>query len=141
MPDLLERPLTAKERATFSAYSDPNSDSYLNATSRVISKVKNLANEAIRKANKEAISPELKAKLTPEWILSKLTDEVEIKAKRSSDRIKALELLGKYKELALFKENSVVETIEHKTESELDLDQEFKEHLARIDDKTSANST
>lgn len=134
--------LTPKERATLKLYTDPNSPTYLNATKSAhkvystsnLNSARSLGGRVVREKlpliATTDISTDIREKLTPEWILTKLKDEVEVKAKRSSDRIKALELIGSFKDLSMWKQNISQETTITTPESENDLDKEFRELIA-----------
>lgn len=73
-----------------------------------------------------ATDPKLGAKLTPHWILTQLLKVYE-GAKTARDKSHILELLGKYKELSLFREHTVNEEITAPVETAEELTQEFRE--------------
>lgn len=124
--------LTTKQELALKSYTDPNSDTFLNMTKSVnkyyscssLKSAQVIGSKDVKPMLSKVMTPlsdDLSKKLTPEWILGHLTNLAQ-NSKRDSDRIRSLELLGKYKELGLFKDVTESRTtqIVEKTESELD---------------------
>ncbi|MFH1386059.1 MAG: hypothetical protein ABIH50_00115 [bacterium] len=75
----------------------------------------------------------LKEKLTPDWILGNLV-KLAGNSRRDADKIRALELLGKFSELSLWRDYQVQEEIQYTPETEADLDAEY---MKLIEEKKS----
>jgi hypothetical protein len=141
--------LTVKQRKALSLYQDPNSTSYLNAT-QSIKQVYDCNSNSARSMSTSVITnniakldpsklydPILKEKVTADWIVKGIS-QIANTARRSADRLKALELLGKFKELSLWREHNISEQLPTTSkESMEDLNREFKEYISSI---TSVNT-
>lgn len=140
--------LTLKERSSILATLDPASDTFGNMTASVKKYYKTttngsaqqIAHRNLKKVSKVKLTSDLTEPLTADWVISRLKLLAET-AKGEQNRIRALELLGKYKELQLFKEVTQVENVTITTKEESDLDAEFKSLVAsRIESKATPES-
>lgn len=133
--------LTPKERTFLRLYLDETSkDTYLNKTASAL-RVYNttnrfsacsIGNRIVKtKLNNETLN-RIKEPLTGDYIVERLK-KLANDSRRDSDKIRALELLGKTKDLCLFRESSDVkiENTVNKSHTSADIDREYKELISR----------
>lgn len=93
------------------------------------SRVKRTLQEVITdKELQKHMDPVLRGSLTSDWIVTNIM-RIAMDGKRDGDRLRALELLGRFKEMQIFKE--VPENVEVKVGSEADLDAHYRDLIGK----------
>lgn len=146
---------SGKEAEFLRLYSTPGSKAYLNATEAASLAYNTTSRKAagvigcnvkkkLVKLSKLELRPEsallsdakLVEKLDPSFILAKILD-IALASRKDSDKLKAFELIGKYKELQFWKDNQELNVTNHVEKNEIDLDSEYKAIIASRDSVTN----